>query len=147
MIKFQKNPIKLVGKTFKANKNIGTDIEQLLGSSINSRKGADFGFWELKTRKTFTRSAITLGGKKDDNIMEVKKQVYNKIQNVLFYRYIVNDDKTFTITRLTILWGLDYKLFMNSNRLHFETRNRQTTIKIALGKFIKLYGKNIIIYE
>jgi hypothetical protein len=137
------NPIKnLLGKTFLQEKsNIGTQLENILGINKNNGKGADFGFFEVKSKNINSTSMVTLGGCIQKNI---EQYVYNKIKNVIFIEYNKND-YNFTINKITILYNLKYENFINSP-LYYENRKRQSTIRLHYKYFLKMYGKYRIEY-
>lgn len=131
--------------------SVGETIQAMLGVELNPFSGADLGYFEVKSRRNDAVCPyITLGGKKG-TIDEVLEQVYNKVQNVLFFEYDLHDDKTFTVTSITIVWDLDKTTFMeyyNENAIKVECRSsgEQKVLKITPRKFFDMYGNKIIEY-
>ena len=145
------NPIKtLLGKTFEQKSfSIGNDIEILLGGSVNKIAGSDFEVWEIKSKKLDAKSPMTLGGKATLDKKVILDAVYNKMSDTILVWYEVNDNKTFTVTKIEILFSIDKNRFydIDNNFFYFETRKCSTTIRISKKHFYELYGKNKITYE
>jgi len=146
------NPIKnLLGKTFPiVSRNIGNIIEQNLGGTINPFAGADFGFWEVKSRRNDAKAYITLGGKKTDDMDCLKSNIYDKIQNVIFVEYMINENNTFTVIKITLLYGLDREYFFGGLGTIYKLENRssgQRTLKISQKNLKLMYGKKLIEYN
>jgi len=139
----------LLGKTFEIEcRNIGDQIENILGGKINKRSGADFGFWECKSKKSDAKSPMTLGGRASVSKIEILASVYDKVDNTILVWYTINENKTFTIDKITILFDMDIDRFFDveNNFMYFESRKKQTTIRISKKHFLELYGKNKIEY-
>lgn len=133
----------LLGNTFPITGNIGNIVEVMLGGTVNCFGKADLGFWEVKTRMNGARAYMSLGSK-DSTIEILAEQVFNKIKNVFFVEYTVNDDKTFTVTKITLLQDLDHDKFVNGyNKIwKVEIRSDQMkVIKISQKNFLKMYEK------
>lgn len=147
---FMSNPLSLLlGKTFAITGNIGNVIETMLGATVNPFGVADLGFWEVKTRIIDAKAYITLGGKKTADVNALVAQVYNKIKNVIFIEYLINNDKTFTVTRITLLYGLDKSEFAGGFGTLYKMESRsdlQRTLKISRKNFVKMYGKKSVSY-
>jgi len=144
------NPLTtLLGKSFTIkSKSIGNQIESILGSEINKRPEADFGFWESKSKKIDGKAQVTLGGKRTDNMNVLLESVFSKMENVIFSEYTINEDNTFTVNKITILFSMDKSAFFNSigNGCNLEEHNNALNIRARKNNFFKLYGKNIIEY-
>jgi len=145
------NPIKtLLGKTFEIKtRSIGNDIEILLGGSVNKVAGSDFKVWEIKSKKVDAKSPITLGGKNTLDKKVILDNVYNKMSDTILVWYEINDNKTFTVVKIEILFNLDKIRFydIDNNFMYFEYRKNSHTIRISKKHFYELYGKNKITYE
>ncbi len=138
----------LLGNTFeRRQKLIGHDIEVLCGGEVNCRDEADFGTWELKARKNGAVSRISLGGKKDVSYNELVNHVYGKIKNLILVEYDENCDNTFTVTRITILFGLNKEVFESGNYFEVENHHRNCTIRTTETKLYKMFGTKNIRYE
>jgi len=144
------NPLTtLLGKSFTIKtRNIGSQIESILGSEVNKRAEADFGFWECKSKKIDGKSQVTLGGKSTEDMSVLLEAVYYKVDNLIFCEYTINEDKTFTIIKISILFDMNKDTFFNSigNGCNVENHHKSTNIRARRKNFIKLYGKNIIEY-
>jgi len=142
------NPLEtLLGKTFKIKtKSIGNQIESLLGSGVNKRAGSDFEIWEIKSKKSDAKSPMTLGGRAIENHSEILESIYNKMNNTILVWYTINDNKTFTIDKISFLFDLNKNDFMKNEHFYFETRKGQTTVRMSKKHFLNMYGKNIVEY-
>jgi len=145
------NPIKtLLGKTFeRKNFNIGDDIEALLGGSVNKRSESDFEVWECKSKSVDSKSPITLDGKNTNDKNVILDNVFEKMENTILVWYEINENKTFTVTKIEILFSMDKNRFydIDNNFMYFEYRKNSHTIRISKKHFYELYGKNKITYE
>jgi len=146
-----KNPLTtLYGKTFQIDRfSTGQQIEAILGSEANKRTGSDFENWEIKSKRIGSKSQVTLGGKSIDNINVILEYVYAKIKNTIFVEYTNNDDKTFTIDKITFLYNLNKNDFISrlGNGLLIDKHHNSTNIRTSKNNFLSLYGKNKIVYE
>lgn len=137
----------LLGKSFPITGNIGNILECQLGGSKNPNPSADLGIWEVKSRMNNAKAYITLGGKKTDVMMELVEQVYNKVKNVIFIEYDVNENKTFTVTKITILYRLNKNVFCNGLGTIYKNEKRsdgQKTLKISRKNFVGMYGLRVM---
>ena len=140
----------LLGKTFTIDRySIGQQIEEILGSGANKRTGSDFENWEIKTKMVGSKAQVTLGGKASNDINLIMAYVHDKIKNTIFIEHIVNDNKTFTINKITILYGLNKNDFFNKlgNGLLIEKHHNTTNLRASKRNYIKFYGKNKIVYN
>ena len=144
------NPMNiLLGKTFEQKSfSIGNDIEILLGGSVNKIAGSDFEVWEIKSKKIDAKSPMTLGGKNTLDKKVILDAVYNKMSDTILVWYEINDNKTFTVIKIEILFNINKERFydIDNNFFYFETRKCSTTIRISKKHFYELY-KNKIVYE
>jgi hypothetical protein len=143
------NPLEtLLGKTFKKEMfSVGNQIESLLGGQVNSRSESDFEVFEIKSHRIDATSQITLGGLNTDNHDEILQNVFNKMENVIFVEYTENkENNTFTVVKIFILFSLEFKNFLNAKK-YFESRKRQTSIRMHKNHFMDMYGKKIIEYS
>ena len=145
------NPLNtLLGKTFEIDRySIGQQIESILGSKANKRTGSDFENWELKTKMIGSKSQVTLGGKATNDINVILDYVYSKIKNMIFVEYTLNENKTFTVDKITILYGLNKNNFCNrlGNGLLVDIHHKSTNLRASKNNFLSFYGKNKIPYE
>jgi len=145
------NPMKtLLGKTFdRKNFNIGDDIEKLLGGSINKRSESDFEVWECKSKAIDSKSMITLGGKSTGDKNVILDSVFEKMENTILVWYEINENKTFTVTKIEILFSMNKNRFydIDNNSLYFESHKNSINIRATKKHFYELYGKNKITYE
>ena len=144
------NPLNtLLGKTFKIDRfSTGQQIEALLGSQANKRTGSDFENWEIKTKMIGSKSQVTLGGKVTKDINVILEYVHDKIKNTIFVEYTLNENKTFTIDKITILYGLDKNDFCNrlGNGLLIDIHHNSTNLRASKNNFLSFYGKKTIKY-
>lgn len=139
----------LLGQTFnKSHASIGNDIEIICGGSVNCKSQADLGFFEVKSRKNSSQSYVTLGGLADADISDVIAHVYEKIQNIIFIEYDLNSDNSYTVTSITILFGLDKETFVNGlGRWYYaENHKRGLNLRITKSKLFQMFGTKIIQY-
>jgi hypothetical protein len=148
------NPISaLLGKTFyyEGVPNIGNIIETSLGGTVNCSHSADLGEWEVKSRWNGAKAWMTLGSKKTSNPAELLDQVYLKIKNVILVEYDRNDDNSFTVTSVTLLYELDKQALISAYGVTVKPELRENntimTLKVKSDNLKKLYGRKVIEYK
>ena len=121
---------------------VGNVIETFLGASINCNKGADLGFWEVKTKQITSNSKVTLNcvGKRG-GLDELIGNAINKMKNVIYVLYS-RVGNVVTVEQVYILYSLDETSFRSKigGIVKLETRSSgEKSLRIAKGYLPQLY--------